>query len=996
MDKCMHFLEEKHSMEDKYSKEDILDQIGELAESYVPQWRYRGENVHGDVGSALAVIFGEMLYDNRKKYNLLFQKNKIAFFNQLHADLLPARAASGYVTFGLAGEDVPGEPVRVGTRVAAEALSEEQRSVSFEVRSPVLVSSAKIEEIYQVSEGADYLRREEPIGEQWSVPAFSQDSHNQQVHEIYICHRNLFHIMTKGRIEIRFLKNQYELIPDELAEKLTDLRLTSIKYYSADGFREFDRTEVKNGVIVLEKGEGQPGFERYTLSGVNNYWIVIRFKDAREFRGVSCFGIRLNAYSYEIPPQIIHGGGYQCDPVEYRPFGRKMGIYQEVVFGSREVLSKTGARVHLKFRLEFEKYPLETNSVHKINWKWRMKESDFEKEPEYEISIGEVLWEYYTVNGWSRLFRDGSYKDLFSFQGRYSPRFMDMEFRVPEDIARTVINSVSTYYIRARILSMNNEYKSNGYYITPIVSETTFDFAYEEPDIAPQYLIDRHSLEAGLRNGRGTFQGNGLGEKDTVGEDRLYFVKRMDVEHRALYLGFGRAPVGGPIKILFQLKKTAGEIPYPLKWEYYSEHGFKELNVTDETENFRKTGIVTLTGRNDFRRQKYFGKELYWIRIMDIHDYYEEAGREYPHIIGIFINAARARACRSHESQRFRISRYEINHILTLAKGEILSMELWIDESNSIEEEKWVLWKEVPDFLDSAAGDRHYTVDAYLGIVTFGDGIHGKVPTSSERNNVRVEYRTGGGAYTNVGKHRINKLERSMGFINRVTNPLDFMGGCDREKQPEAMERTAAGIKHRNQAVTLRDYEEIAVECSGAVQRAVCFPHKDETGDRKEGMLTLCVIQKDYEKGYLNFEEVKRTLLDCLKEKMSRTVVNEEGLRIVEPVLLKIGVDIRACTESFDSVFEVKEQILERLQQFLHPLHGNVHGRGFEIGEIPDMVRIKNTVASIPGITGIPYLELTYGLCRGDEETEADLETVQKNPYLLASGGNYIISVIVG
>lgn len=959
---------------DKRKIEDIQNQIMELAKSYTSEWYYQEKEK--DAGHALSVIFAEMLYGTKEKLNQLFLKNKIEFYNQLHVDTLPAKASQGYVTFSLVNEEVSGVEVESGTRVIANIEAEDHGEVFFELIEPVYVSPAQITQVFQTSGELDYIGADEKKDGQWGLHAFQNNVANLQTHEIFICHTELFHIAINGSIELYFYQNPYELISQELAGKLTDNRLVNIEYYSEEGYIEFQHVEVKDRIIILTKSEAQPQFMKKEVLGIDSFWIVFRIKNASMFQNESCHSIKLKEYSYEILPQVIHGGGIQCDQTEYLPFGKRPGIYHEVVFGSDEVLSKTGAVVHLRFKLEFEKIPLETNTVPKVNWKWRMKESDFEKEPEYDISIEEVIWEYYTVNGWKRLFQDNSYMDIFRFNNQLQGKIMEMVFTVPEDIAGTVVNSTESYYIRGRILSINNEYKTNGYYVIPILSGTTFDYAYQSSEISPQYIVEHHNMESKLIKGN-----------ETKG---LTFVQQIEIEERAIYLGFQTPPWGGPIKILFHLNSNNIKKPNPLKWEYYSQQGFKEISVIDETEHFNKTGIVTFSIKNDFKRRRLFNQNCYWIRITDIHNYYETE-KEFPFIEGIFMNTAKAKACQSYERQQFQISNYEINHELTLAKGEVLSIELWINEG--IGEEKWIKWEEVSDFLNSTSYDSHYVLNSYQGIVTFGDGVHGRVPPASEQNNVRTAYRTGGGIYTNVGACQINKLEKSIGFISEVSNPQAFLGGYDREQRQEAMERNSALLKHRNRAITSKDYEEIAKEYSGSIHKVTCFKHRNEYGKREEGVITLCVVQKEYEYGYLSFQELKRQIFEYMKNKVSQSVLNGNMLRIVEPVLVKIYVNLQVYIKDFELVFSIRKQIKSRLEQFLHPLYGNVNKQGFEISEIPEAVQIKNAVYDVEGLLSISHLSLAYYLCKGGEEKEIDLETVGKYPYILITKGDHNIDI---
>lgn len=62
---------------DKRTKQDILEKLHSLSESYTPEWRFDLENP--DVGSALAIIYGEMFSKTIRLFNQSAEKNQLSF-----------------------------------------------------------------------------------------------------------------------------------------------------------------------------------------------------------------------------------------------------------------------------------------------------------------------------------------------------------------------------------------------------------------------------------------------------------------------------------------------------------------------------------------------------------------------------------------------------------------------------------------------------------------------------------------------------------------------------------------------------------------------------------------------------------------------------------------------------------------------------------------------------------------------------------------------------
>ena len=61
-----------------------------------------------------------------------------------------------------------------------------------------------------------------------------------------------------------------------------------------------------------------------------------------------------------------------------------------------------------------------------------------------------------------------------------------------------------------------------------------------------------------------------------------------------------------------------------LGYEYYSNGHWRNLNIVDETKHLKKTGLLTLMEQENFTKKRLFGKERYWIRILDYEKLYQK------------------------------------------------------------------------------------------------------------------------------------------------------------------------------------------------------------------------------------------------------------------------------------------------------------------------------------------------------------------------------------
>ena len=75
----------------------------------------------------------------------------------------------------------------------------------------------------------------------------------------------------------------------------------------------------------------------------------------------------------------------------------------------------------------------------------------------------------------------------------------------------------------------------------------------------------------------------------------------------------------------------------------------------------------------------------------------------------------------------------------------------------------------------------------------------------------------------NVGAGSLSILRQSVPYVERVNNYYKARGGADLETIQEAKIRGPQVIRHRYRAVTVEDYEWLALRASGNVARARCL-----------------------------------------------------------------------------------------------------------------------------------------------------------------------------
>lgn len=155
---------------------------------------------------------------------------------------------------------------------------------------------------------------------------------------------------------------------------------------------------------------------------------------------------------------------------------------------------------------------------------------------------------------------------------------------------------------------------------------------------------------------------------------------------------------------------------------------------------------------------------------------------------------------------------------------------------------------QVPNFLNSTATDRHFTVSVDQNdraTVRFGNGVAGAIPTGT----VTFIYKTGGGSAGRVEEGKLREFEKttwtdSLGntVAPTVTNPSASAGGTDRQSVAQIKERAPASIRVINRTVSREDYEINALRLPAVARALMLTSNEDPTIQENTGELYVVPV----------------------------------------------------------------------------------------------------------------------------------------------------------
>lgn len=1008
---------------------DLIAQMKEMAPYYTPEWRFTPENP--DPGSALFLMFADMFHDNIKRLNRVPTKNLISFLNMFDVTLLPARPARSYLTFALNEGTKESVFISAGTQVAAAA---EEGSILYETARSSLLTPALLTDVYMTSRKQDMITR---ISDEFVMASRQgyaaptalfrlQDGDNLQEHAIYLEHSSLFTVYNTARIEIEFRNSKRRFDELSMSSQLANPELTEWLYATEEGWKAFDHVEAKgNRVTLLKAVAGEIALRE--VNGASGRWIQCRLKPLIS-GGKTLVDSRLSMDHISFKTDYVdtlETGGVRpdqmfyndigADPSGFYPFGDQFALYGSFYIGSQEVFTKKDGDIKLSFGLQAIQNRFQPELTEQVDWKMVMKKSKFDKPPVTHVTVMEVAWEYWNGATWLRLDVGKEAEKLFYYPQEQKVR-KEFHFRCPADLEATYVNGNENCWIRARILHIENAYVAQAIYLSPWVDDVSLTYKYDDR----LYPAERC-----------------LALNNTVFEDRTRHSRQLEGgfepfqplegSHPALHLSFDTPPVKGPISMFVSVKQQRfSEQDMPLlEWEYLraglmpgSHPEWVALKVIDDTNGLTQSGTVQFVGPSDFAGASLFGKEGYWIRAVNRDDKYDDSsGRvQIPTIQGMYMNTVQVLQQETiigeiPDSKGLEETEYQ------LSRSGIVSEEVWVDETEFVTEEEiaeyervgtplmevsrdsegnllqlWVRWTAVRQMADSGNRDRHYMIDRTFGRIRVGDGIHGMRPPKGGLEQLKVTYQVTSGQIGNVGARQINQMQDSIAFVGEVYNPEPASGGCQAEKLESALQRGPEMLKHRDRAVSSKDYEWLAREAYPNIAKVTCIPNRNAYMHKEIGAMTLVVLPKEGQKGSSAFPELKKQVERYILQRASSLVAFPERLQVIEPVYMEISISAIVAVEGMDAVVATEIQALEKLNRFLDPLTGNFDGKGWQIGQQIHPSVFYALLKSIRVISHVEKLYMTVYKIEDGERTELDVNRLPALPHgIIVSGKHKVV-----
>jgi len=270
-------------------------------------------------------------------------------------------------------------------------------------------------------------------------------------------------------------------------------------------------------------------------------------------------------------------------------------------------------------------------------------------------------------------------------------------------------------------------------------------------------------------------------------------------------------------------------------------------------------------------------------------------------------------------------------------------------------------WTLVTDFFSADSHAEVFRLDETNGVITFGDGVNGRIPVAGASVVVR-RYRYGGGAKSNVGANTITKLKTSLPRIDSVSNPRAASGGADAETLDNAKLRAPHEIRTRDRAVTADDFiflteqtPGVAIHSSYALARTALDTINQDFVS-KEGAVTVVVLPANNEQETPQPSEAQLDVI-CAHLNSKRLITTE--LYVTGPRYLPITkIEVEVRVEQSVDLKIISDAINSDLISYFHPLRGGADAKGWPFGDDIYFGGIYDLLLQVEGVRRVSCLNI--------------------------------------
>lgn len=998
---------------DERTVADILAEIKKKSEFYTPEWRADFDDP--DAGAALARLFAEMFYDTIDRYNRFPEKCYIEFLNMIGVCAKNVAPAVGMAGARLVEGAQDSVFIKAGTQLFTDISGEQgDKRVVFETDAGFFATPAKLRALFMTDPVNDVITRTDP-DKDGALPLelfHPKKADSIERHVFALSNESVLYSQSPCEITVKLENTGLSFRSENSARKLCSAAFARWSVLTESGRKYLD-ARLSGGSIVLTKAEraqvlltnecGEPAEEGAAP------WLFCEMTADGELDEISADRLSISARSLadaqtnrRIAPSHVFAndtevsltsGGY-C-------FGREPSVYDSFFIECTEAFCKRGAQITAELAIGTVTVggAQEDDSEVDFDSKLLVDKADAAAKPFDDIWVSDIVWEYWNGYGWALLEVSG---DVNPFSCKDGGVKRVVSFCCPDDMARSVQNAYDGLWIRARVRGIENRFSMRGRWLLPFFKSMDISYDYGGNFLPVDAVYSENSKKRLMYTPRGA-------------EMDMTLFRVFPEKHHAVYFRFDGEPSGYPVNLFAQLAGSTGE-ERVIVFEYLAgERGgnarWNELKVIDRTQGFESSGLISLYTPKGFAEAEIFGERGCWIRAVNRSMKFHPDCRRYPRLSGLRMNTVGITQKQSVFAEPHVIPAGSPERTAALRERPVLQCAVWVNElgetplselnelaardSSLVRRvcgasgeltEFWVKWEQRLTFADSGESDRHYTLDSAQGVIRFGDGVSGRIPSYGSDASISVDYAFGGGREGNLPAQAIEGAIVSLPFVESITNINPTCGGSG-EQSLETIKRIGTRrLRHFGRAVTCGDYENLILEEFCEVSEVRCFAGRDRTGALRSGYVTVVVLPHDKDESAYAASLCRR-IEAFVSARAGCELVSAKRLAVIPAATMRVSSEITVQLDDYEYAAEAERSIIAAVKALLEG------GSAPRIGSVPRRSDFLAVLGNIPHVAYVSRIVLVGEYYRDNEKLTVSLDDAQDYRYLVAASGEHIVKM---
>jgi predicted phage baseplate assembly protein len=475
----------------------------------------------------------------------------------------------------------------------------------------------------------------------------------------------------------------------------------------------------------------------------------------------------------------------------------------------------------------------------------------------------------------------------------------------------------------------------------------------------------------------------------------------------ALHLGFDRSLAGQLIELtVTTASRGIGVDPEnaPVIWEAWTGENWVACTlIADSTGGLNRNGVVRLVMPAEHEPLTQSGQRRHWLRIRLLETRqgqpsYQSSPTLAAVAVGSLGGSVMAEHAQSVGREFLGRSTGDPGQSFALGNRPILPRRPG-EHVVVFHDGVRTVYTEVSDFSRTGPYDHHVVWDPAMGVIHFGPAIrypdghtvqHGSVPPFGAEISVDA-YRWGGGTRGNVGAGSLVALREAVPYVDKVTNIEPARGGVDPETVDEVKLRGPSTLRTGQRAVTISDYEQLTLESTPQVARALCLPPEQAWDPVKVLVVPRVTLPPD--EMTLDDFALSPELFGTIRDHLEQRRTLGATVRVTTPYYQGLSVVARVRASTGRSPSLIRQRVVDAIYAYLSPISGGPNGNGWPFSTSVSSATLTAMVAELDGVSGVDELAIFELDLRNDRRLGDALDVITLDPGSLFLGRRHQVVV---